>query len=282
LDYYRKGLKHFGLIEPPKDGPAILLYDIETAPALCWDWTPWQSNVVAVEQDPYMLSFAYKWLEQKRVGFVSIRQDPKFKPDTDNDFHVAVRLARLMDRAHIVIAHNGDKFDRKKLNTALRKHDLDPPSPYRTIDTLKAAKREFSFFKNNLNELGRSLDLGGKVPHNGFDLWRDCMRGDRRAWKLMEKYNKQDVVLLEKLYLKLRPWIGLPGTKAHPNLGFWTHDEKPTCPKCGGKRLWKRGIHRTTVSEFQTFQCQGCKGYSRSRIRESQRGQHAAAKVHML
>ncbi len=38
------------------------------------------------------------------------------------------------------------------------------------------------------------------------------MNKDPAAWKVMEKYNKQDVLLLEKVYDRLLPWI-----KSHPN-----------------------------------------------------------------
>ena len=51
--------------------PKILLFDIETAPALAWVWAQFDTSVIATEQDWYMLCFAYKWLDEKRTYFVS-------------------------------------------------------------------------------------------------------------------------------------------------------------------------------------------------------------------
>jgi len=277
-DYYRAGLNKLDLKEPPKGGPAILLYDLETAPANAWDWSAYRSNVVDVQQPPYVLCFAYKWLNKPGVGFVAINHNPEFEAggcvlcsNNNDDRWVAERLGALFDRADITIAHNGDKFDKRKANSMFLAHDLTPPSPYQTIDTLKESKRYFAEFKHNLDYVTRHHGLGGKEPNTGFELWYRCMVGDPKAWRDMEKYNRRDVMQLEKWYLKIRPWIGEPGKKHHPNLAFWGEDGILTCPKCLSTKVWKRGYHRTTVSEFQTVQCQNCGGYSRARARVSQR-----------
>lgn len=259
-------LKDLGLLPAPESGPAILLYDIETAPALAYVWGQFDQNIIATEQDWYMLSFAYKWLNTDKIGFVSIFQDPAFEPDTTNDKFVAERLAALFDRADVTVAHNGNKFDTKKSNQRFLFWDIDPPSPYQTIDTLLVVKREFAHYSNALKELGRVHGLGDKEHHTGFELWRECMRGNATFWKTMEKYNKQDVVLLEKVYIKLLPWMSLPGKASSINHGFW-HKDKMVCPNCGHDHLVQKGMHRTLVSEFPTYQCARCKTYSRFRKR---------------
>ena len=261
-------LSAYGLTGPPP-GPAILLYDIETAPGLAWVWSAYDTNVISMERDWYMLSFAYKWFNGNGMNFVSIFQSDDFTPDTTNDLYVAERLAALFDRADVVVAHNGDKFDRRKANQRFLKHGIDPPAPYQSVDTLKATRGEFSHFANKLNELSRIHGFGEKEHHTGFHLWRECMRGDAEQWKVMEKYNRRDIALLEKLYVKILPWIGAPGKRGHPNIGFW-HKGTMVCPKCGHGKLTEHGTHRTTVSEFKTYQCERCRGYCRARKRMSQ------------
>lgn len=261
--------ERLGLIPPPDAGPAILFYDIETAPALAWIWAQWNTNAIAIESDWYMLSFAYKWLNQKEMGFVSIAQDPAFFPDTVNDKYVAERLAALFDRCDVSVAHNGDRFDRRKANQRFLKWDIDPPSPYQTIDTKKVAAREFAHMSNKLAELGRIHEIGDKEHHTGFELWRECMRGNMTFWKTMEKYNRKDVDLLEQVYLKLLPWIGLPGKPTGVNFGFWDKG-RMVCPNCGHDKLTQKGTHRTLVSEFPTYQCARCRTFSRFRKRTPQ------------
>lgn len=264
-------MSEYGLTAPPSSGPKILLYDIETAPSRVFTWGQWQQNVVGTDTDWYMLSFAYKWLEKGSPKFVGLVDDPKFVSDTTDDTYVTDRLWQLFDQADIVIAHNGDKFDQKKANARFLANGMGPPSPYQSVDTLKEAKRYFSHYSNALNELARFHEFGGKTPHSGFKLWRDCMAGDRAAWRLMKKYNRQDVVLLETLYLKLRPWIGSPGKRAHPNLGMFNRGVR-VCPKCGAEEtLQARGTrHRGMVNEYKSLYCNpakgGCKGYSRARL----------------
>jgi hypothetical protein len=265
-----KPLSTFKLPEPPKDGPAVLIYDIETAPATVFVWSQWQTNVIATERDWYLLSFAFKWLGQAKTFFVSIVQDPAFTPDTTNDLFVAERLAALYERADVVVAHNGDRFDQRKANARFLFHGIDPPAPYQQVDTLKEARRNFANYSNSLGELGRLHELGDKMPHTGFELWRECMRGTDKFWKVMEKYNRQDVTVLENLYLRLLPWIGIPGKQAHPNRGHWDPVKGFRCPKCGSEDVVKNGTHRTAFSEFQTFRCKNCRGYSRARLRTPQ------------
>lgn len=262
-------LDDLDLLQPPEVGPAILLYDIETAPGLAWVWGAYDQNAIAFEQDWYMLSFAYKWLNTDQMGFVSIFQNPAFEADSPNDRRVARRLAALMDRADAVVAHNGDKFDRKKANQRFLYWDIDPPSPYKSIDTLKIVNSEFSHFTNRLNDLGRLHELGEKEHHTGFELWRECMRGNPEFWEVMERYNRRDTDLLESLYVKILPWMSLPGKKSHLNYGFWS-EGKMVCPNCGHDHLVQKGVHRTLVSEFPTYQCERCRTFSRARKRKAQ------------
>src|SRR5579859_6885022 len=104
--------------------------------------------------------------------------------------------------------------------------------------------------------------MRGKVQHAGHRLWVQCMAGDPAAWKKMETYNKQDVILLDGLYRRLQPWI--PG---HPSWASFL--EEDVCPKCGSPKLQKRGFAYTQQSVFQRYQCQGCGGWSRGTKRET-------------
>lgn len=269
-------LTDLGLIAPPTDGPAVLFYDIETAPALAWVWGAYDQNVVGMlEQDWYMLSFAYKWMNKEGLDFVSVYQDPAFVAGDSNDKFVAERLAALFDAADVLVAHNGDKFDRRKANQRFLFWGINPPSPYQTVDTLKIARREFAHFSNSLKDLCRIYGTEGKLESGGFDLWRGCMAGKDAAWKQMEEYNCQDVLALEDLYFKLLPWASHPGKPlAAPNHGFWSPGEM-VCPRCGHTELTKRGTYRTAVSEFDTYQCDSCKSYSRFRTRRPQTAETA-------
>jgi len=237
-----------------KSTPAkVLFVDIETAPSLGWVWGKWQQDVIDFKTDWYLLSCAWKWAHNRKVEVVGLPDFPNYKPDSDNDRAIVERLWELLNEADIIVAHNGDGFDLPKINTRFISLGLQPPKPYQTIDTLKIARAKFKFDSNKLDELGRYLKLGRKLPHTGFHLWRGCMAGDKRAWATMKRYNAKDVALLEKVYYRMRPWHG-----THPSV---TAGEAG-CPKCSSSKASKRGFTYTIARRRkQRFQCLSCFGW---------------------
>jgi hypothetical protein len=138
-----------------------------------------------------------------------------------------------------------------------------PPSPYKELDLMRAVKAQFKFPSNKLDYVAKTLGVGSKVKHSGFDLWLGAMSGDQKAWKVMKKYQIQDVNLLIDLYEKLKPWI-----KNHPSKPL--HGGRETgCVTCGSERLQKRGVAHTASSTYQRYQCQNCGKWMRDSKRVS-------------
>jgi uncharacterized protein YprB with RNaseH-like and TPR domain len=231
----------------------ILLLDIETAPSLGWVWAKWETNVIDFKSDWYVLSYGYKWLGEKEVKVVGLVDFPGYDRDRENDKQLMKSLWKLLDEADVIIAHNGDKFDIPKVNTRFLTHGLKPPTPYKTVDTLKIARSNFAFDSNKLDDLGRYLKIGRKLPHTGFHLWMGCMSGDREAWKTMKKYNGHDVELLQDVYNIVRPW-----DKKHPHIN---QGQAETCPKCASTNVQRRGYNFALLSRSQRYQCRNCAGW---------------------
>jgi DNA polymerase elongation subunit (family B) len=241
--------------------PRILLFDIETAPNLAWVWGKWEQNVIDFERNWYMLSWSAKWLGEKDTLAFGLPDFPLYQRDKRNDKQLVSALWKLIDEADVVVAHNGDDFDIKKTNVRFIENGLPPPSPYRTIDTKKVAKRYFKFDSNKLDDLGSYLGLGNKIDTGGFELWQGCMEGDMKAWKKMVAYNKQDVILLEKVYLKLRTWM-----QNHPNLNV-INETTGHCPLCSSSNVQRRGFSYTQTGKRQRFQCLDCYGWFAEKIK---------------
>jgi len=242
--------------------PKILVFDIETAPLLSWNWGKFEQNAIAIEKDYFIISFAAKWLDSKKIISYNLSDFKSSRKNKQDDKELCQELWKLFEEADVLIAHNGFKFDVKKTNTRFIHHDLMPPSPYKIIDTLLIAKKYFSFTSNSLNDLGKQFNIGNKIKHEGIGLWFKCMSGDKASFKRMKRYNIQDVVLLEKLYKKLLPWI-----TSHPNYNVYNQTQH-CCPNCGNSKVQKRGFYYTRVSKFQRFQCQNCGAWSSSRLSE--------------
>jgi hypothetical protein len=232
----------------------ILTLDIETSPNLAHVWRLWQENVGLNQllEASEVLCFAAKWLGDDEVFFASQYEDGKYS---------MVRLAHaLLDEADVVVHYNGARFDIPHLNREFISQGLTPPSPYKQVDLLRTVKRQFRFPSNKLDYVCQALELGAKTQHTGHQLWVDCLSGDPDAWELMQEYNEHDVVITEKLYLKLLPWI-----ISHPTVGLYEHTlaDEPRCPACDSDNLERRGKAVTQVSVYQRFRCRDCGKWSR-------------------
>lgn len=232
--------------------PRIALLDIETAPSLGYVWAKYQTDVLDFHTPWYVLCFAYKWLGEKKTHVRALPDYPKYNKDRECDRSLMQDLRdEVLDKATHVIAHNGDRFDLRKANARFVLHGFDPPSPFKSIDTLKIARKHFKFDSNRLDDLGQYLDLGRKLPHIGFRLWHGCMAGDANAWRLMKRYNVQDVQLLERVYYRLRPWAS-----SHPNLSYLTRAD--ACPTCQSSRIKQSGWAYVASGRKQRSTCLDC------------------------
>ena len=224
----------------------ILLIDIEISPACGWTWGPkFDTSIIEFIEPWYILSVAYKWLGQK-CEVIAI--------DTHSEKEVVKKIHQLLSSCEVAVAHNGDKFDFKKLNTRFLHFGLAPPPPFRTIDTRTIARQRFGFYSNSLNDIAKELGIGEKVHHEGFALWKRCMARDKGAFVVMKKYNVRDVELLERVYLRFRPWI-----KNHPHIS-----DGSLCSRCGSDKIQSRGFRRTVATIRKRYQCQNCLGWMSS------------------
>jgi hypothetical protein len=208
-----------------------------------------------------MMCFSYKWEGTKTTKVVALPDFDLYDKDPENDREVVQALWDLIDEADVVIAHNGNKFDMRKANARFVAHHMEPPARPQQIDTLKVARQYFMFNSNKLGDLGEHLGLGNKEATGGFGLWKGCMLGEEKSWRVMKKYAKQDVDLLQAVYERLRPWM-----TNHPNRALI--DGRPdSCPTCGHEFFVRRGYQRTKVAQYANFQCKGCGAYCRERVR---------------
>lgn len=232
----------------------LLTIDLETSPNLADVWGLWQQNVSLsqLRESTRMLCFAAKWYGDKKVHYFSEHHDGK---ET-----MVCAAWTMLNAADAIIHFNGKRFDTPHLNREFVEAGLTPPSPYRQIDLCDVVKRVFRFPSNKLEYVSKRLGLEGKLHHTGQQLWTDCMAGDDKAWNLMRRYNKQDVVTTEQLYDRLLPWIP---ASMHPNVALYDEEVLTACPRCGSTNIKKDGFAFTALSMFQRYECTDCHTWSR-------------------
>lgn len=242
--------------------PKVLVFDIETAPlqAFVFQKSVWKANVGndQVISEWFMLAWSAKWLYDETVMSKRLTGE---EARTENDYRIVEDLYKLFNEADIIVAHNGDSFDIPNMNTRFIVHGMKPPTPYQTIDTKLVAKKQFGFTHNSLNALGKLFGFDPKIDVD-FELWRRCVAGKEDALREMEVYNIGDVVLLEKVYLKLRPWI-----KGHPNIGLYSLSDGTVCSNCGSSHItWLPDeYYYTQTNRYPVFVCE-CGAFGRSRV----------------
>lgn len=230
----------------------VLVLDIETAPIEAYVWGLWDQNVGLnmIKKDRHMLSWAAKWLGSPEVLY----KDQRGKTNIEDDKKLVKGLHALIDEADVLVTQNGKKFDIPIFSARCAIHGITPPSPFKHIDTCQLA-RKFGFTSNKLEYLSDKLCVKHKkLKHKqfaGFELWEQCLKGNFKAWREMEKYNKHDVLATEELYTKLAPW----GTGVNFNL---FSDDTITRCNCGSTRLRNKGYVYTASGKYQTFRCESC------------------------
>ena len=232
----------------------ILTLDIETSPNLVYAWGLFNQfiNIDFIVRPTYVMSWAAKWVGKKKVYYKNCN-DAGFLDD----------IWELIDTADAVVHYNGTAFDMKHLNREFVEAGMNPPLMPKNIDLLRTVKERFKFPSNKLQYVSRIVLKEEKLDHDGLQVWLGCMEDDPKWWNVMKKYNKQDVVLTEKLYLKIRGWI-----KGHPNHGLYIEDQdEPVCRACGSHHVYSRGWQPLNVQSYMRYRCENCGWQGRGRKR---------------
>lgn len=231
--------------------PKILMLDIETAPIEARVWGIWDVNVGTnqITRDWFVLSFCAKFYEEDTVYYL----DQRYSNPIEDDGMLMVAIHHLMSEADIVVGHNLDKFDMKKLNTRFLKHGLGSVGFVKQVDTLKIVKRFFGITSNKLDYVAKFLGLEGKLSSRKFqgqELWNACLANNQEAWDEMESYNKQDVLVLEKVFKELLHW--------DRSINLTPYLEENTCT-CGSTEFIRHSYRVTNASKFMVYKCASCK-----------------------
>ena len=234
--------------------PKILVIDIETAPASGYIWKLFDVNVSLSQliDTSKVICFAAKWVGDKKVIFHSNQEDTHKK--------MIKKAWDLFNEADAVIGYNSKNFDCKILNKEFILSGFPPPAPYKHIDLLQTMKNKFKFMSNKLDHVSQELGIGKKTSHQGFELWQACMNNDTKAWKLMKKYNINDVRLTEELYDKVKGWL-------KTTFNFNEHSESMVCPNCGSHNVTKNGTYKSPTRAYQKYVCNDCFAHSKSNIK---------------
>lgn len=252
--------------KPPvaKVKPKVLYYDIETSLAKSYHFNYWKTNIGVKQmiEVSHMLSHAWCWGEDGEV-FSSILT-AKEALDKDDE-RIVLEAWSLFDQADIIVAHNGKRFDVNKCNGYFLKYGLPKPSPFKVIDTLEIAKKNFNLPFKSLEYLAKFLDVELKLDAGGIETWIGCERGDQEALDTMVEYNRGDIITLREIHKRLKGW-----DNNGVNIALYNDNHDVLCTHCGSDdvSVLSDKFAYTPQRKYQVYRCNSCQAVLRSNTKQ--------------
>lgn len=258
---HKAALNYFGHDAPP---PRVLFYDLETSYSFGAFFAPLYDMSIPPQNvllPSFLISAQWQWLGETKRHSVSLLDDMKrfkknrftFKDAFVDDYHVCKTIYDQLAQADIVVAHNNDQFDAKKINNGILKHGFKPLHRVQSIDTLKEARKHFKLESNSLDYLAAYL----KVPRKkstSKDMFLRASMGDIDAIRETTIYGLDDLPPLIGVYYKLRPFM-----KSHPNMNVYMGDGR--CPVCASRSFTEDRDHYTRARSQHGYRCGDCGHY---------------------
>ena len=216
--------------------PRILAWDIEA------------SNLSA--DFGMILCVGYKVVGEGRPRVLSILDYNETNP-LRAEKRLLKDISAVLLSADVWVYQFGMYYDLPFVNSRLLYHGLPvlPPN-FPAVDTWKVSRNRLKLRNNRLVTISEFLGTKDeKNPIKG-EQWIRALAGHRPSMGYIVDHCRLDVLVLEEVYLRLRPLV-----LDHP---FTGRGGPGKCATCGGRRLQYRGYHLTRTRKYRRFQCQSC------------------------
>jgi uncharacterized protein YprB with RNaseH-like and TPR domain len=227
-----------------------LFFDIETSYLVVRSWGIYKQTIRPenVIQDKRIICISYKWQGEDKIHTLTWNQH-------QNDKKMIKAFINVMGEASEIVAHNGDKFDIRELRTRAIANNVLMYPTYRTLDTLSKSRQYFKFTSNKLDYIGKYLNVGKKLEHEGMNLWVKVVEhNDKNALKRMVEYCEQDVILLEDAYFAISPYI-----YHNNNFAVLKGGKKWHCPECASSDVELCHTYTTAMGIIRrNMKCNNC------------------------
>lgn len=248
ISRYREKLK----IDAKKIPIRRLFFDIETSyyelTIHAWQMKNFQRyfSHKDITREKEIICISYKWQYEDKVHTLDWTMGEK---------RMLKAFIKIMGEADECVAHNGDRFDIRFIRTRCSFHGVLMFPDYRSLDTLKKSRGGFLFASNSLEYLCTFFGIGGKLEHEGKELWDKVIAGCKDSLEKMRKYCERDVVMLEDLFFVLSPFIG-----HNNNFAVLTGGEKWECPECASADVKMYKYYSTPMGVIRRkMKCNQCK-----------------------
>lgn len=242
----------------PAEHPRILTWDIES------------TNLNA--SFGTILCIGWKWHGLSEVHTLTILDGPH-KIMLDDKWLVS-EFAKVFSEADYHITWYGARFDLPFINTKLMKYELPPLPEVYHLDLWRHARYRMKLHSNRLQAVSEYLGVEHRKNPISFDDWQHAAHGNVKAMKQVALHCKLDVLVLEEVFDRMRPW--LPN---EPSRILFVEqpeeDGKKLCPSCGSDWLRSSGFRVGRTYRYRRYQCQKCGKWSRERTSDKTPGRRS-------
>ena len=217
-----------------------------------------------------MLMYAYQWHGQEEIHCRTLLDTPETGdlPPEKRDRQLVKELGDLLDKADIIVAHYGSKFDCRFLQTRLLMHGF-PISDIRwakIFDPCITARKQLKFQSNRMANIAEALGVEAQKSSIPKNIWYRSHTFDGHwftdAIDLMKTYCIQDVKVLYQISQAMRPLCRhLPAYRLMSQIDA----DIRICRDCGGE-LTYRGLYHTKSNSYQNFRCVSCGAWQRGDV----------------
>ena len=207
----------------------------------------------------HLLSGAFKVLGTKNVVCRSISDTSTFKGNPTDDAILAAKLRDDLTDADMWVTWYGERCDIPYLNSRLIVNGLQPMARVAHVDLWRTCRNKLRLHSNRLASASAFLGLEEKTPLKP-GVWQRAIGGHKPSIRYIEEHNKQDVIVLEQAYNRLRPLV-----TAHPNVNIMSGEDGVRCPICGSGNLQKKGYRIAVTQKYQRFVCNACGAWSQGK-----------------
>jgi len=223
-----------------------LFYDIETSFCEGHFWRPGYNQTILPHQIikyAQIMTVSYKWEGSDKVYHLD------WGLTKQCDKILVEKFIKVLDRADEIVAHNGDRFDIKWIRTRALYHGIEMRDTYTMIDTLKLCKKYLNLPSNKLSEVAKYFSCTLKLDPGGMQTWMDIVfKKDKKALDHMHVYCDGDVITLEEVFQKLRPYA-----RNKSNYAVLKGGSKFSCPECGSNHVVVNKTYTTAAGTIQHF-----------------------------
>ena len=227
-----------------------LFYDLETSMLVTWCWRTGKQFVGAnqILEHNKIISAHWKWEGEDKVHHID------WGLNKQCDKKIVETLIKEFDKADEIVAHNGDRFDIKWVKSRAIYHGLEMRSNYRSIDTLKLAKSNLNLPSYSLKELCKYYGLPQKIDAGGIETWQKIQfEKDQEALDHLLFYGDGDIISLEAVFQKLRPYV-----KLKSNYATLYGNENFFCPECSALPYWNKTYTTLAGTLKHYMKCKRC------------------------